>query len=139
MNTAQADGEVGLDEFLGDDLGGGLRVQEEVAQDLAHHLVGAAVMGFGSGLLGFQGPEAPGVEGGQELVVALAAKAVFLSEGRDVGLETLALHEHEEAAGQVIGGGNGQSAHGPGQLVGVGVELKSFIHGPRIAAELECV
>jgi hypothetical protein len=36
LDTALADREVGLAELLGNDLGGGLRVQKAVAQDLAH-------------------------------------------------------------------------------------------------------
>jgi len=35
-------------EFLGDDGGGGFRIQKAVADDLADQFVGAAVIGFGT-------------------------------------------------------------------------------------------
>ncbi len=111
-----------LPEFLGDDLGGGVRVQEAVAQDLVDDLLGAPVVGLGSGLVRLEGWEAAPVEGLEELVVALTAVAVFLGDGQDAVAEALAFQEHEEAPGQGVGGGDGQGAGRAGELVSQGVE-----------------
>lgn len=139
LDAALANLEVGLAKLLRDDLGGGLRVQEEVAQDLAHDLVGAAVIGLGASLVGLEGEQAALPEVVQELIIALAAEAVFLGEVEDVALEALAFDEHEEAAGQLVGGGDGQGADRAGQLVGVGVELEGCIHGWSLARKGGCV
>jgi hypothetical protein len=37
-----------LAQFLGDDFGGGFRIQEAMVDDQAHDLLGAAVIGFGA-------------------------------------------------------------------------------------------
>lgn len=124
VNTAPADREMGLTELLGDDVGGGLRVQEAVAHDLQDGLLGAPVIGLGAGLVGFKGLEAARLEVLEELIVSLAAVAVFLGGGGDVAVEALALGEHEEAVGQQVSGGDGQGAGGAGELVSQGVELQ---------------
>jgi hypothetical protein len=41
-----ADTEVALSEFLGDDFGAGLRVQESMPDDLTDEFLGAPVVGF---------------------------------------------------------------------------------------------
>ena len=118
LDTPQTDGEVGLTQLLGDDFGRGLRVQKAVAQDLADGLVGAAVIGFGAGLVGTKGGEAALLEVLQDLIIALAAVAVFLGDGADVILQTLAFDEHEETVGLEIGGWDRQSADGAGETMG---------------------
>jgi hypothetical protein len=115
---------MGLTELLGDDVGGGIRVQEAVAHDLQDGLLGASVIGLGAGLVGLKGLQAALLEVLQELVVSLAAVAVFLRGGGDAVLQALAFHEHEEAVGQHVGGGEGQGAGGAGELVSQGVELE---------------
>ena len=77
-----------------------------MAQHLPHGLIGAAIIGFGPGFLRLEGEQTPGLEGLQELIVALAAVAVFLGEGGDVFLflQTLAFDEQEETVGQGVGG-----------------------------------
>ncbi len=97
-------------------------------------MIGAAVVGFGAGLLGLQGEQAAGLEGVQELIIALAAVAIFGGQGGDVFPEALAFDEQEEAAGQLVGSGDGQGAGRAGQLVGLGIELERRIHGASVAA-----
>lgn len=104
-----------------------------MAQDLSHDLIGAAVIGFGTGLLRFKSEQAAGLVSLQKLVVALAAKAVLLGDVDDVILQTLAFKEHEEAMSQWIGRTHGQVADGADQLVSFGIELQGRIHGRRIA------
>ncbi len=134
LDTAAADGEVSLAQLLGDDLGGGVGVQKAVAQDLADGWVSAAIIRFGAGLLRLEGSEAAALKGGEHLVIALTAIPVFVREVRDVGGQTLAFDDHEEAAGQFVGGCNAEGAGWAGQLVSLQVELESHIHGGRIGA-----
>jgi len=50
-----AEGQTRLAKFLDDDGGGNVGIQKAGTQDLADELVGAVVIGFGSGLLGLEG------------------------------------------------------------------------------------
>jgi hypothetical protein len=120
---------VGLAQLLGDDIRGRVGVQKTIAQDLADDGLGAAVIGFGSGPLGLQGGKAALLEGVQELVITLTAKAVFGGEGGDVGVQALALHEQKETAGRFVGGINREGAGRAGELVRPRVEMKGCIHG----------
>jgi len=129
LDAAQTDLEVGLAQFLSDDLGGGIRIQKAVAQNLADGLIGAAVVGLGAGLLRLEGGQAALLEGVEDLIVALTAVAVFLSDGGDVVVQTLAFNEHEETGGQRVGAGDGQGAGGTSQLVSFRIELEKGIHG----------
>ena len=129
LDTAQTDLEVGLAKFLSHDLGGSLRIQKEVAQDLADGLIGTAVIGLGAGLLRLEGGQATLLEGVEDLIVALTAVAVFLGDGGDIVIQTLAFNEHEETGGQRVGAGDGQGAGGTSQLVSFRIELEKSIHG----------
>ena len=131
---AEADGEVGLLEFLGDDVGGDVGVQEEVAQDLADGLFSAAVVGLGAGFVGDQGEGAALEEGGAQLIVAGAGEAEAVGDGGDVSFQAFALDEHEEARGEGVVGGDEQGAGGAGELVEGGVKLEDgvSIHGERV-------
>jgi len=51
FDAARTDGQVLLADFLGDDHRRGLWIQEATADDQAHDLVGAAVIGLGAGRL----------------------------------------------------------------------------------------
>jgi hypothetical protein len=132
FDAAQTDGEPGLAELLGDDLGGGVGVQEAVAQDLPDNLVGAAIIGFGAGLLGLESRQATPLVIREHLVIALAAKAMFLRRVGNLRLQTLAFDEHEEAAGLLVGDRNGQGAGWASELMGLGVKLEDCIHGQRL-------
>jgi len=118
-----------LPEFFDDHLWGSVWIQEPVAQDLADHLIGAAKIGFGAGLLGHQGGHAALFEGVKELVIALAAETIFLSDRADLTYQTLAFQEHGEAAAGFIGGGNGEGPRWAGERVGNGIELEGCLHG----------
>jgi hypothetical protein len=49
FHAALADGMTLLADFLSDDFGAGIGVEEATADDQAHDLIGAAVIGFGPG------------------------------------------------------------------------------------------
>ena len=95
-----------LTDFLSDDFGGALRVEKAAPDDQTHDLVGAPVIGFGPWLLREQTLGALLVEVGQELVVALAAEAVFLSGFDWAQVFALALDEHGQTAADLIVVGN---------------------------------
>lgn len=121
-----ADGVAGLAEFLANDLGGGVGVQEAVADDLLEDLVGAAIMSFGAALLVLEGEGASLGKGAAQLEVALFGEAK--PEGSGLGAESsaLALIEHDEFGEDGVVGGSGQLASGTGENQGL---FGDFEHG----------
>lgn len=128
FDAAQTDGETSLPQFLGDDLRRSIGIQKAIAQDLADDLIGAAIVGFGSGLLELQGGETALLEGREDLVITLAAITIFSSDRSDLGFQALAFDQHEEAAGQFIGVRDGQETGGAGESMGFWIKFKSIIH-----------
>jgi hypothetical protein len=131
FDAAQTEGQTRLAEFLDDDGGGDLGIQKTVAQDLADELVGAAVVGFGAGLPRLEGGQAALLVVGEHLVITLAAEAVFFGGVGDLRVQALAFDQHQETAGLLVGGGDGQGAGGAGELLGLGIELEAGIHGAK--------
>lgn len=117
-----------LPQLLGDDFRRRIWIQKSVAQDLADDLVRAAIVGFRSGLPGLQGGQTALLEGIKNLVITLAAITIFLSDDADLSFQTLSFDEHEEAAGQIVGGGDGQGPSRAGEFMSFGIELKGTIH-----------
>ena len=70
-----ADTEVGLSEFLSNDLGGCLWIQKTMTDDLANHFLGATIVGFGSSFGADQSLAPMFEKESSELKVALAAEA----------------------------------------------------------------
>jgi hypothetical protein len=128
FDAAQTEDQTRLAEFLDDHGGGDVRIQKTVAQDLADELVGPAIIGFGTGLPGLEGGQAALLVIGEHLVIALAAKAVFVGGVGNLGLQALPFDEHEEAAGLFVGGGDGEGAGGAGELLSYGIELEEGVH-----------
>jgi hypothetical protein len=131
VDATQADGEIGLAKFLSDHFWRSVRVQEEIAQDLAHGLVGAPVIRSGPGLLRLKSREAPCLVGLQQLVITLAAESIMLGDQEDVAFQALALQQHEKAMSLFIGGGDVQSACGAADLVSLGIKLEGSRHGEK--------
>ena len=121
-----------MPEFLGDDLGRSVGVQKAIAQDLADDLIGAPIIGFGAGLLGLQGGEAAFLEGLEQWVIPLTTRAILLGDVADLSFQALAFDQHEEAAGQRVGRGDGQGARRAGELVGVGMKLEGRIQEGKV-------
>jgi len=117
FDAAGAEGTAGLAELLGDDLGGGLGVEEAVADDLAHGLVGVAGGAFGAAAVVLQGRGAVGEEGAADLEVTLLAEAKLLGGGEGSESLALALDEHGEVAGDLVGGGDGERTGGADELL----------------------
>jgi len=131
--------ELGLAQLLSDNRRRCVGIQKAVAQDLPYDLIGATVIGFGTGLVRHQSEQAAGLVVLQELVVALAAKPVLLDDVNDMLLQTLAFNEHEETVSQMIGSTDGQVADGADQLVSFLIELQGRIHEGRIEQAGESV
>ena len=124
MNDQDTKRAVGiLNKIMEHELAGVVGVQKAVAQDLAHGLVGAAVIGFGPGLLRRKGRQAPGLIVFEKLIIARPAKPIMLGDRSDVAFQTLAFQEHEETSGLWIGSSHGQSPGWTDDLVSLGIEL----------------
>ena len=132
LDAALANWELSLAQLLSDHRRGGIGIQKAVAQDLPNDLLGAAVIGFGTGLVGRQSEQPTGFVVLQELVITLAAETILLGDVDDVVFQTLAFQEHEEAMSQMIGGIHGQVADGADQLVSFLIELQGRIHEKKI-------
>ncbi len=105
-----ADDKAALPEFLGNDLGGSLRIKETVPEGLADDLLGLTVVGLGASPQAQERPASVLLKKGPELVVALAAVTEF--GGRFVGSigATLSLHKHGQLAGDFVLVGNRKRA-----------------------------
>jgi hypothetical protein len=131
LDAARADGQAALAELLGDDLGGGLGVEEAMANRLANGLLRTAVVARGPRRVVDEGGGASAGEGIAELEVALLAVAEGLG-GRDgAQAQALAGQEHGELAGDVVVGRERQGAGGAQQLALLAVGVK---HGGTPAA-----
>src|SRR5207248_665539 len=104
--------------------GGGVGVEEAVANDLADGFVGAAGGAFGAAALALQGGGAVGEKGAAELEVALLAEAELLSGGVGAEALALALDEHKELACDLVGGGDGERTGGADELLELGIEVE---------------
>jgi len=94
LDAAGADGKAALAQFLGDDLGGGIRVEKAVADDLLDDLIGAAVMGLGAALLVEQREEVAALEQLAQLKIALPAKAELGCRRGGTQALTLSFEKH---------------------------------------------
>src|SRR5712692_4876536 len=122
-----------LADFLSDDSGGRICIEEATTDDQANDLVGAAVVGLGSWPLQEQTFGAFLVKGGQDLVIALAGEVIFLSGLGRAQTFALALDEHGQAAANLIVIGGQERAAGVGEA-----ELffgERNIHGEKVGGE----
>lgn len=115
----------GLANFLGQDAGGSLRIEEAVANDLLTDLIGAAVGGLGAAAATLQGQGTPRLEELAQLIVTLFAKAELAGGRHGAGRLAFAFVEHGQFAGNLVIVGHGQGAGGSGedQLWRIGGEL----------------
>jgi hypothetical protein len=123
---------------LDHDGGRSIGIQEQLAQDLADGLVGAAVVALGPSLVGLESLQTAVFELLEQLVITLATIAIFGGHSRDVVVETFAFEEHEEAAGGRVVGEQIERSGGTAELVSVEVEVERF-HEERIGEGKVCV
>ncbi len=103
FHAAATEDGTGLDELLGNDLGRSVRIEKAMADNVAHHLVGPAVVVFGAALLGGQAPGPLVEEALPELKVALPTEAE-LSGGSLRSELTFPFEQHRQPVGDGIGG-----------------------------------
>lgn len=94
-----------MTEFLGNDLGGGLRVEKAVADGLADQFLTATVVGAGASLLAEQAPGSLLQEAVAQLKVTLAAEAKLGGRLIRTQRTTFAFEEHGQLEADFILGG----------------------------------
>jgi len=99
---AFADTKVALSEFLSNDFGAGLRIQESVANHLAHEFLSASVVGFGPPFGAEQSSAAFFEEESSELKVALATIAKLGGDMINAFRATFAGDKHGKLASDFI-------------------------------------
>ena len=122
FDAALADGEVFLNQFLGDDFGGAVGIEESLGDDASDDFGGAAMIGLGTRGLGLKGLGTAFAEGGQELVVALAAVAEARGNLGDRAIGTLTGDEHGELLGEDVGRIDGELAAGSTEAEGIRID-----------------
>lgn len=110
IHGAFADAEVALPEFLGNDIGTGLGIQEPVADDLTNDFLGSAVVGFGSSFGTEKAHTAMLKEESSQLKIALAAKTESCGHLINVFGAAFPGDKHGKFAGDFIVFGNRQGA-----------------------------
>ena len=105
-----ADAEVALPEFLSDDFRAGFGIQEPMADDLTDEFLGAPIVGFGPSSGIEKGVAAFFQKESSELEVPLSAKSEFGGGSVNSLGAALALNEHSQFSGYLIGFGNGKGA-----------------------------
>jgi hypothetical protein len=124
FDRARADGPAGLAEFLGDDRGGSVGVQEAMTNDLADKLVGASVVAFGATLLASEGQSAAAVEGVAELEIALLTQAELCGSPQGAKALALTFQEHGQFARDFIAVGNGEDTLVANELPELEIEVE---------------
>jgi hypothetical protein len=102
LDTAGADLQTSLSDFLRDDISRGVGVEESMPHDLTGHLLGAAVLAFGSAFVAHKGLGAMQLKDLTNLVVPSLAEAECLSRlARTEGV-TVALDEHRQLSSDIV-------------------------------------
>jgi hypothetical protein len=91
-----------LAQFLRDDGGGGLGIEEAMADNLTNDLVSPAIVGFGAALLALQGRRAVLEVLVPELKIALLAESILLGGLQRAEFTALALDKHRQSPGNVV-------------------------------------
>jgi len=107
---AFADTKVTLPKFLGNDIRGGFRIQEAVADDLTNEFLRAAVVGFGTSFGAEQTLTALLEEESPEVEIALATVTKFCGNPINAFGAAFTVDEHSQLVGDLIVFGNRQGA-----------------------------
>jgi len=91
-----------LADFLSDDSGGRIWIEEATADNQAHDLIGAAVIGFRSTSLEEQPLGAVLAEIGEDLIITLASEVILLSGFGRAETLTFPFDEHGQAAADLV-------------------------------------
>ena len=124
FDTAGADRQAGLGDFLSDDVGRGIRVEEAMTNNLAHDFVGATRTGFGTPFATDEGLGALGVKELAELEIALLAEPELGCGLRGSQALAIAFEEHGEFDRAFVLGGDRQNASGADKGMAIQVEVQ---------------
>ena len=93
-DTANADREAGLAEFLGDDVNRGIGIEEAMTDDLANDLVSADIVAFGAGLVTLESSASMFTIEFKQLKISLFAEVELLGGFGGAEPFALAFDEH---------------------------------------------
>jgi hypothetical protein len=110
VDGAFADLEFALSEFLSNDFGACLRIQESVADDLTDKFLSSTIFGFGTSFITQQGLGTLFQEEVPELEVTLTTESELGSGAVDAFGTAFTLYEHGELKGDFVVIGNGEGA-----------------------------
>jgi len=125
-DTPNADREAGLAEFLRDDIDRGIGIEEAVADDLAHDLVGANIVPFGPGLVGLKSCASVFTIEFEQLKISLFREVKLLGGLGGAESFALAFDEHGQAGDDEVVGKDGEISGGADDAAGREVELHGW-------------
>jgi hypothetical protein len=103
-----ADTKVALSEFLSDDFGACVWIQEPVTDDLTNKFLCSPVFGFGASFRAQESLAALFKKQGSDLEIALTAETKFSGDAVNPFRSAFAVNEHGQFSGDFIGIGNGK-------------------------------
>jgi hypothetical protein len=126
-DTANADREAGLAEFLGDDVNRGVGIEEALTDDLANDLVGADIVAFGAGLVALESSASMFTIEFKQLKISLFTEVVLLGGLGGAEPFTLAFDEHRQAGDDQVVGKDGELSGGADDAAVRDVELHGLV------------
>jgi hypothetical protein len=126
-DTTNADREAGLAELLRDDLDGGVRIEEAVADDLANDLVAADIVVFRAGLVSLESCAPMLTIESKQLKISLFAEAEFLGGLGGAEPFALAFDQHGQAGDNEVVRTNGKLTGRADDAVCRDVELHDLV------------
>ena len=126
-DTANADREAGLTEFLGDDVNRGVGIEEALTDDLANDLVGADIVAFGAGLVTLESSASMFTIEFKQLKISLFAEVELLGGLGGAEPFALAFDEHGQAGDDQVVRKNGEVSGGADDAAGRDVKLHGWV------------
>jgi hypothetical protein len=126
-DTAHADREAGLTEFLRDDVDCGVRIEEAMSDDLANNLIGADIVAFGTGLVALESCASMFLIEFEQLKVSLSAEVELFGGLGGAEPFALAFDEHGQAGDDEVVRKNGELSGGADDAATRDVELHGLI------------
>jgi hypothetical protein len=126
-DTTSTDHEAGLAELLGDDVDGGVGIEESVTNDLANDFVGADIVAFGAGLMALESSASLFTIEFEQLKISLLAEVELLSGLGGTEPFAVAFNEHSQASDNEVVRKNGEFSGGADDAMGRQVKLHGLI------------
>jgi len=126
-DTANADREAGLAEFLGDDVNRGIGIEEAMTDDLANDLVSADIVAFGAALVTLESSAPMFTIEFKQLKISLFAEVELLGGFGGAEPFALAFDEHGQAGDDQVVRKNGEVSGGADDAAGRDVKLHGWV------------